>query len=115
MADVTAVHAMVGISKLAQMTGATARALRHSEDAGLVRPHRTATGVRQFTPGQCDQGALIVRLRRCGLPLDIIQHLLTEAGPLAERQTRLHAEFRERADALVRRLDLITTPMAEAA
>lgn len=115
MADVTAVQAMVGISKLAHMAGATARALRHSEDAGLVRPHRTATGVRLFTPGQCDQVALIVRLRRCGLPRDIIRRLLTEASPLTERQTRLHAEFRERADEVVRRLDLITTPMAEAA
>lgn len=115
MADVTAVHAMVGISKLAQMTGATARALRHYEDAGLVRPHRTARGVRQFTPGQCDQVALIVRLRRCDLPLDVIRHLLTETTPLAERQTRLHAELRERADELARKLDLITTTMAEAA
>lgn len=72
MAAIPTIHALVGISRLAEMTGSTARALRHYEDAGLVRPYRTAAGVRQFTPTQCDHVAMIVRLRRCDLPLDVI-------------------------------------------
>ncbi|RYG86762.1 MAG: MerR family transcriptional regulator [Alphaproteobacteria bacterium] len=115
MTEVTTVHVLVGISRLAEMTGSTARALRHYEDAGLVRPHRTAAGVRQFTPAQCDLVAMIVRLRRCDLPLDVIRSLLTETCSDAERQTRLQAVLNERAQDLERKLKLVTATLKEAA
>lgn len=115
MTEVTTVHVLVGISRLAEMTGSTARALRHYEDGGLVRPHRTAAGVRQFTPAQCDLVAMIVRLRRCDLPLDVIRSLLTETRSDAERQTRLQTVLNERAQDLERKLKLVTATLKEAA
>lgn len=115
MAAIPTIHALVGISRLAEMTGSTARALRHYEDAGLVRPYRTAAGVRQFTPTQCDHVAMIVRLRRCDLPLDVIRSLLTETCSDAERQTRLQTVLNERAQDLERKLKLVTATLKEAA
>jgi MerR family copper efflux transcriptional regulator len=115
MAKVAPVHAVLGISRLAQMTGATPRALRYYEDAGLFRPHRTRAGVRQFTPDQCDLVAMIVRLRRCDVPLEDIRRLLTETESSTQRQARLKAVLQIRAQELSRKLEVVTAALAEAA
>lgn len=115
MTEITTVHAMVSISRLAAMTGATARALRYYEDAGLFQPHRTAAGVRQFTPDQCERVAMIVRLRRCDVPLEDIRRLLTETKTSQERQARLQAVLRVRAQDLARKLEVVTATLADAA
>jgi len=115
MADVTKVHAVVGISRLAEMTGVTPRALRYYEEAGLVQPRRTAAGVRCFTPAQCELVAMIVRLRRCDVPLEIIRDLLADPASPTERQARLQAVLRRKAQELARKLEVVTATLAAAA
>lgn len=106
-------HALVGISHLARMTGVTPRALRHYEDAGLIQPSRDAAGVRQFTPDQCEQVALIVRLRRCDVSLETIREVLAAAPH--DRQARLQGVLRDKARELSRTLEVVTLTLAEAA
>lgn len=115
MADVTKVHAVVGISRLAEMTGVTPRALRYYEEAGLVQPRRTARGVRCFTPEQCEVVGLVVRLRRCDVPLEAIRDLLADSTSMADRQARLQAVLRRKAQELTRKLEVVTATLDAAA
>lgn len=114
MADVTSIHAFVGISRLAEMTGATVRALRYYEEAGLIKPRRTAAGVRCFTPDQCDLVFMIVRLRRCEVPLDVIRDLLAGSGSSSDRKTRLQAVLHRKAQELARKLEVVTATLSAA-
>ncbi len=91
-------HAVVSISRLSAMTGVTPRALRHYEDMGLIRPHRAARGMRLFTPDQCEQACLIVRLRRCDVSLDDIRAVLSQ--PPAERDLRIRQTLQCKAGEL---------------
>ena len=52
--------AVVGIARLAEMTGTSLRALRYYEEIGLLRPFRTANRARLFTGHQCEMAAMIV-------------------------------------------------------
>lgn len=103
-------HALVGIARLSQMTGATPRALRHYEDMGLIRPHRAAHGVRLFTPDQCEQASLIALLRRCDVPLDDIRDLLAE--PPSRRADRVRQTLNRKADELRDRLAGVDAALA---
>lgn len=103
-------HALVGITRLSQMTGATPRALRHYEDMGLIRPHRAAHGVRLFTPDQCEQAALIVLLRRCEVPLETVREVLAE--PPAQRAIRVRQTLQGKADELSDRLAGVNAALA---
>ncbi len=115
MSEFSSIHALVSISQLAQKTGLTARALRHYEDVGLLRPHRTAAGVRQFTPDQCEIAEVIGRLRRCSVPLESIRRLLTETDTPSQRQARLQAVLHDRAKDLTRKLEVVAAALADAA
>lgn len=115
MKAVQKVHALVGISQLADRIGVTPRALRYYEESGLVQPRRTAAGVRSYTPDQCRLVAMIVRLRRCDVPLEAIRDLLTEPASSADRQARLQAVLRQKAQELTRKLEVVTATLADAA
>ncbi|MFJ4262371.1 MerR family transcriptional regulator [Paenarthrobacter nicotinovorans] len=60
------------IGRLAQITGASPRSLRHYESAGLIRSHRLANGYRDYEEDQVRQVALIRDLLAAGLALDAI-------------------------------------------
>lgn len=103
-------HAVVSISRLSAMTGVTPRALRHYEEMGLIRPHRAAHGVRQFTPDQCKQASLIAQLRRCDLSLDDIREVLGE--PAARRDRLMRQALLRKADELSDRLAGVNAALA---
>jgi len=110
-----AVHAVVSISRLSEMTGVTPRALRHYEEVGLIRPHRAAHGVRLFTPDQCELASLIVSLRRCDVSLDDIRSVLAAEASDSDRRARLRDVLERKADELARKLEVVTATLARAA
>lgn len=103
-------HAVVSISRLSAMTGVTPRALRHYEAVGLIRPHRTARGVRLFTPDQCERARLIADLRRCEVSLDDIRDVLCE--PPARRDFRSRQILRRKVGELRERLAGVNAVLA---
>lgn len=60
------------IGRLAEITGASPRSLRHYESAGLIRSRRLANGYRDYEEDQVRQVALIRQLLAAGLALDAI-------------------------------------------
>ncbi|RZS62589.1 DNA-binding transcriptional MerR regulator [Xylanimonas ulmi] len=60
------------IGRLAQITGASPRSLRHYESVGLLRSRRLANGYREYDDDQIGQVALIRDLLAAGLALDAI-------------------------------------------
>src|SRR6188768_3707663 len=72
--------AVVGIARLAQMTGTSLRALRYYEEIGLLRPFRTANRGRLFTGHQCEMAAMIVLLRRLDVSVIEIRTVIDQAS-----------------------------------
>lgn len=64
------------VTELAGRLGTTVRALRHYEDAGMLRPDRTSGNVRRYGPQARGQAGLVVALRRAGVSLSEIQNLM---------------------------------------
>ncbi|GHI07122.1 MerR family transcriptional regulator [Streptomyces cellostaticus] len=64
------------IGELAQATGATPRALRHYEQAGLITSARTANGYRDYAPGTAVRVRNIRHLLEAGLTLDDVRAFL---------------------------------------
>lgn len=60
------------IGRLAEVTGASPRSLRHYESAGLIRSARLANGYRDYEEDQVEQVAVIRDLLAAGLSLDAI-------------------------------------------
>jgi DNA-binding transcriptional MerR regulator len=98
---VAAEHLTVG--QAARLAGVTARALRHYDRIGLLRPATVdpQTGYRRYRREQVDQARLIRRLRQLELPLDEIRRLLTlDRAQFAAAM----AAHRDRVEARVTRL-----------
>jgi DNA-binding transcriptional MerR regulator len=116
----SAVSAVIGISHLREITGATVRALRYYEAAGLLTSCRTATGARAYTPAQADQALAIVHLRSAEVTLAEIRRILDPASDPAERRTlmadiltRKHAELEQRLHIIqsaIRSLEPVVEP-----
>lgn len=98
--------ALVSISRLAALTGVTARALRHYEELGLIRPRRDGHGVRVFDAQECEVASLIVKLRRCDVPLEDIRRIL-DAQVDDERGARLLKALSNKEADLVRKLEVV--------
>lgn len=77
--------AVVTISALCEATGTSSRAIRHYEDVGLLSPQRSRGNGRLFSPEDLDKAALIVFLRRFGLPIDALRPLIDPDRPEADR------------------------------
>lgn len=105
-------HAAVGISRLAALTGVTARALRHYEAVGLLHAHRGHDGRRLFEPRECETAALIIKLRQCDVSLNAIRDVL-DAGSDEDRQARLRQALRDREADLSHKLDTVRSALAE--
>src|SRR5690242_9593002 len=92
----------VPIGQAARLAGVTAKALRHYDRIGLLRPSTVdeSTGYRRYAPEQVEQARLIRRLRALELPLDEVRRLLALAGDTEAFRAAL-ATHRRRIDARV--------------
>lgn len=94
------------ISQLAQLTGVTARALRHYEDCMLLVPERDRNGYRAYADSDVARVAQIRTMIAAGLGTETIRRYLDcarsgEHGVSLEMCPDLRAEL----DALAARLD----------
>ncbi len=98
----------LSIGQAARLAGLTAKALRHYDRIGLLRPATVdrGTGYRRYDPGQVDQARLIRRLRALELPLEEVRRLLDLAGDPESFRAAL-ATHRRRIDARATRLRTI--------
>ncbi|MFE6621702.1 MerR family transcriptional regulator [Streptomyces sp. NPDC057740] len=94
------------ISELAELTGVSARALRHYEDRGLLVPARNSSGYRDYSESDVIRVAQIRAMISAGLGTSAIQRYLDCA------RTRDHGislemcpDLRAELDSLARRLD----------
>lgn len=76
------------IAELSALTGATARALRHYEDEGLLSPYRSRGGTRRFSPEQRRRAQIIVRLRDLDMPISEIRAVLDDPAEAHHRILR---------------------------
>ena len=106
------VQAVVGIARLAVMTGASPRALRYYEEIGLLHPLRTPNRGRLFTGQQCEIARLVVLLRGLDVPVPEIRLLLeAEEGDFSHSRG-LRAALEKRASDLSLRLSAVQTALA---
>ncbi|MFF7162781.1 MerR family transcriptional regulator [Streptomyces sp. NPDC008086] len=94
------------ISELAELTGVSARALRHYEDRGLLVPARNSSGYRDYSESDVIRVAQIRAMISAGLGTSAIQRYLDCArtgdhGISLEMCPDLRAEL----DSLARRLN----------
>lgn len=88
---------LLGIGRLAALSGLPVSALRFYDGAEVLRPATVdpSSGYRFYRPGQVTQARLVAHLRRVGLPLDDIRTVLAEparaATILADHLGRLEA------------------------
>jgi DNA-binding transcriptional MerR regulator len=75
---------LVSVGVLARMAGLTAKAVRHYDRVGLLRPAVIdQSGYRWYSVSQVESARQIARLRRLDLPLDEVARYLTDPGTLA--------------------------------
>jgi DNA-binding transcriptional MerR regulator len=94
------------ITELARMSGVTARALRHYDDIGLLRPARVgANGYRWYEREQLLRLQEILLMRQLDMDLPTIARVLDgehdRLAALRDHRERLHAQ-RDRLERLVR-------------
>jgi DNA-binding transcriptional MerR regulator len=63
--------------EFAQLSGVTARALRHYDRLGLLKPKRTSAGYRAYSAGDVERLEQIVAFKFLGIPLKKIGLLIT--------------------------------------
>jgi len=99
---------LLSIGRFAQLTGLTAKALRHYDEQGLLRPAHVDdfTGYRWYSPEQARDGVAIRRLRAFELPLDEIAEVLHgDDALLRERLAVQRARLEGRAVVTDRMID----------
>ncbi len=104
--------AVVGIARLAEMTGTSLRALRYYEEIGLLRPFRTANRARLFTGHQCEMAAMIVLLRRLDVSVVEIRAVIDQASSDTDRAERLRQTLDRKAAELSERLREVRIALA---
>jgi len=94
---------LLTIGQAARLAGVTAKALRHYDAIGLLRPAviDPATGYRRYAQDQVDLARRIRRLRALELPLEEVRRLLDLSGDAFREALRVH---RRRIDARLTRL-----------
>jgi DNA-binding transcriptional MerR regulator len=99
---------LLSIGRFAQLTGLTAKALRHYDELGLLRPDYVDdfTGYRWYSLEQARHAVAIRRLRSFELPLDeIAEVLLGDGALLRERLAVQRARLEGRAVVTERMID----------
>ncbi|MFF5482169.1 MerR family transcriptional regulator [Streptomyces sp. NPDC012935] len=94
------------ISELAELTGVSARALRHYEDRGLLAPARSSSGYRDYAESDVSRVAQIRMMIAAGLGTSTIRRYL-DCARTGDHGTTLEMcpDLRAELDALARRLD----------
>ena len=71
---------LLGIGRLASLSGLPVSALRFYDGTGVLRPSRVdpSSGYRYYQPSQVAQARLVAHLRRVSLPLDDIRSVLAD-------------------------------------
>lgn len=64
------------IGQLAELSGASPRAIRYYEDMGIIAPRRLANGYRSYSDADVRRLAQILSMRACGLPLPTIRKII---------------------------------------
>ncbi|WP_282209246.1 MerR family transcriptional regulator [Parvibacter caecicola] len=80
------------IGQVAKSSGVSERTLRYYEELGILMPERTAAGYRVYREADERRLAQIMAMRRCGLPLTTIGHLVK--NPAADIHAALVAHLR---------------------
>lgn len=105
------------ISEVSRRSGISATALRYYESIGLVTPHRSSNGYRDYDTATLHRLDLIEANKELGLPLaDISRHLASlevdsctdvreQLRPLLAERVRQIDEKRARLDELRARID----------
>ena len=98
---------LLSIGRFAQLTGLTAKALRHYDEVGLLRPAYVDdfTGYRWYALDQARDAVAIRRLRSFELPLDEIAEVLGDDELLHERLAVQRARLEGRAVVTERMID----------
>lgn len=66
------------ISEVSEKYGISADTLRYYEKAGLIPPvHRTESGLRDYTPQDCNWVEFIKCMRAAGLSIDVLQQYVS--------------------------------------
>ncbi len=78
---------LLSIGRFSRLSGLSAKALRHYDAIGLLRPTRTDadTGYRLYSPGQLREAGAIARLRAVDVPLEECKAILA-ADPATTRE-----------------------------
>jgi MerR family transcriptional regulator, thiopeptide resistance regulator len=96
------------IHEFAALAGVTAKALRHYERLGLLKPRRSASGYRLYAESDLERLEQIVALKFLGLPLKQIKGLLERgAPPIAEALRGQRAALEEKRQLLDRAITAI--------
>ena len=93
------------IGELCELSGVTARTLRHYESLGLISPSRQQNGYRSYDEADVERLQQVLLFRSCGMQLADICSLLNSPSydAMSALQNHLHAltERREQLDALI--------------
>lgn len=89
---------LIGVGELARRAGLTAKAVRHYDRIGLLRPDQVdAAGYRWYAPEQIEAASRIALLRNVDVPLDDVRRCLADPsatpGVLAGQRRRLDARL----------------------
>jgi DNA-binding transcriptional MerR regulator len=105
----------LAIGEVARRSGLTAKALRHYDRIGLLRPAAVdpSTGYRRYEPQQVEHARLIRRLREMELPLDEVRRLLDLSGDRDAFRAAL-SEHRRRVEARLTRLQRVLHSLSHA-
>lgn len=101
---------MYRISEMAELSGVSARALRHYEELGLLRPKREKhNAYRVYTAEDVDRLQQVLFYREMGMPLSEISRLMRSGEYEAGAALRAHLNGlkarRDRLDTLIRTLE----------
>ncbi|MEI4271744.1 MerR family transcriptional regulator [Klenkia sp. LSe6-5] len=89
------------IGRMAALSGASPRSLRHYEDVGLLRPARSPSGQRVYEAADVDRVITIQHLLAGGLGTAVVKDLLPCLdAPAHERTGHLQDRLREEVERL---------------
>ena len=91
----------MNIGNAARRSGLPAKTIRYYEDIGLVRPHRSANGYRDFGDTDLHKLVFLARARSLGFTIEDCRALLT----LYEDRRRTSADVKRVAEEHLGRID----------
>jgi DNA-binding transcriptional MerR regulator len=109
---------VVKIGDVSDRSGISVRMLRFYEAEGLLRPHRTGSGYRDYSPADLEQACMIRQLADAGLTVEAMRDLLPciiSPEPTFHPCERLRARLTDELAKLDRRLADISRSRSQVA